>query len=156
MNTINNYHKQATDFLEKFGITFEAINLGTEVSRIDNTRKNYRYLARFKRNGKEMEVEFHGSIADYEASCDHYEHVRRGSMERFIRGDKRRAILNPYDVLASLTKYNPGMFSDFCSEYGYDNDSRKAFTIYESVCEEWNQVSRFFTKQEIEEMQEIQ
>jgi len=61
-----------------------------------------------------------------------------------------------YDVLACLTKYEPGTFENFCSEYGYDTDSRKAEKAYNAVKEEYLNVSRLFTEEEIEQLQEIQ
>jgi hypothetical protein len=61
----------------------------------------------------------------------------------------------PYDVLACLQKNEPGTFKDFCSEYGYNPDSKKDEKIYLAVCEEWRKVSGFFTPEEIEALQEI-
>jgi hypothetical protein len=62
----------------------------------------------------------------------------------------------PYDLLACLTKYDPGTFEDFCDEFGYDEDSRSAERVYKSVVEEWKQVQSLFTDEEIEQLQEIQ
>ena len=132
---MHDYNKQATDLLEKFGVKFEYTNMGSEVSRVDPKRKNYRYIARFIRPGKTVEFDFRGSISNYEKN------IKR---------------IYAYDILACLTKYNPGMFSDFCMEYGYNEDSRKAFEVYTAVCEEWKKVSSFFSASEIEEMMEIQ
>ena len=60
-----------------------------------------------------------------------------------------------YDVLACLTKYDPGTFEDFCSEYGYDEDSRAAERIYIAVQKEFANLKRFFTPEQLEELQEI-
>lgn len=60
-----------------------------------------------------------------------------------------------YDVLTCLTKYDPGTFENFCSDYGYDTDSRKAYSTYQAVCDEWVAVERLFGDI-IEELQEIQ
>lgn len=60
-----------------------------------------------------------------------------------------------YDVLAYLTKNDPGTFEDFCSTYGYDEDSRKAEKIYNAVLDEWKNVCALFTDGEIEQLQEI-
>ncbi len=68
---------------------------------------------------------------------------------------KKRTKVSAYDVIACITKSNPGYFEDFCGDYGYDNDSRKAEATYHAVVGEWNKVRRFFTPTEIEEMQEI-
>lgn len=60
-----------------------------------------------------------------------------------------------YDLLACLTKYDPGTFRDFCSEFGYDDDSMKAFSTYQAVQEEFGKTQRFFTAEEMKELQEI-
>lgn len=55
-----------------------------------------------------------------------------------------------YSVLACLTKYDPETFEDFCANYGYDNDSRKAEKIYKEVVKEFNNMQRLFTSDELE------
>ncbi len=76
--------------------------------------------------------------------------------------DKRECILNKefktpsaYDVLSCLTKYDPGTLEDFCSEYGYDADSKKAEKIYLSVREEFINVRQIFTEKQLELLREI-
>jgi len=59
-----------------------------------------------------------------------------------------------YDAFATITKYDPGSFSEFCSEFGYDTDSIKARDAWQAMVEEWAQVRRFFTSEEIEWLQE--
>lgn len=61
-----------------------------------------------------------------------------------------------YDVLAIITKYNPGSFENFCSEFGYNSDSIRDFKIYNGVVDEWREMSRMFTSEELELLQEIQ
>jgi len=68
-------------------------------------------------------------------------------------GPKRR--LTAYDVLASLTKSEPGTFEEFCSDFGYDTDSRRAEDTWRAVTEEWIKAKRFFTAKELEAAQEI-
>lgn len=60
-----------------------------------------------------------------------------------------------YDVLACLTKYEVGTFQNFCSDYGYDIDSRKAYKIYKAVLREWENIKLLFTPEQIEILQEI-
>jgi len=60
-----------------------------------------------------------------------------------------------YDVLTCLTKYDPETFENFCSEYGYDEDSRTAERTYKAVCKEYEAVDRLFSDV-MEELQEIQ
>lgn len=49
-----------------------------------------------------------------------------------------------YDVLACLTKDDPGSYQDFCWEYGYESCSRQAYDTYKSVLKEWKAVNRMF------------
>ena len=60
-----------------------------------------------------------------------------------------------YDVLSCLTKHEINDFDDFCDEFGYDTDSRKAEKIYKAVVEEWKNVKILWSDEEIEELQEI-
>ena len=62
---------------------------------------------------------------------------------------------HPYNILAGLTKHDPGSFDDFCDEFGYDQDSRRALRTYRLVCDEWKRVSAFFTADELEKAREI-
>ena len=61
-----------------------------------------------------------------------------------------------YDILACLTKYEVGTFEDFCYNFGYSEDSRTAEKIYKKVCEEYDNVCKIWSDEEIEELQEIQ
>lgn len=60
-----------------------------------------------------------------------------------------------YDILACVTKNDPGTFSDFCGDYGYDEDSRMAERTYFAVQHEWKQARAFFTAEELEELAEV-
>lgn len=61
----------------------------------------------------------------------------------------------PYSILACLTKYDPETFEDFCSNYGYDTDSRSAERIYKAVVKEYNNLTRLYTPDELEAMAEV-
>ncbi len=61
-----------------------------------------------------------------------------------------------YDVLACVQKYNPGTFEDFCDEFGYDTDSKKADKTYNGVVQEYLQICGLFVENEMEELREIQ
>jgi hypothetical protein len=62
----------------------------------------------------------------------------------------------PYDVLACLTKYDIGTFENFCSDFGYDVDSRKAEKIYRAVLKEYKNLNRIYTQKELIKMADIQ
>ena len=72
-----------------------------------------------------------------------------------IHGSKQGFAPNAYDVLACLTKSDPGTFENFCSDYGYGTDSRNAHKIWRAVTKEWKSIKKLFTDKEIEELQEI-
>ncbi len=60
-----------------------------------------------------------------------------------------------YDILACLTTSDPGTFENFCSEYCYDTDSRKAEETYKAVKAEYLGLCALFTDKEMKELQEI-
>lgn len=60
-----------------------------------------------------------------------------------------------YDVLACMQKYDVGSYEDFCSEFGYDTDSRTAEKIYRAVVEEYKNLAMLYSDAELEEMAEI-
>lgn len=72
-----------------------------------------------------------------------------------LKGDTEN-MPSAYDVLTCITKYDPCSFEDFCSDFGYDNDSRKAEETYNSVMEDWEQISTLFDDEQLELLREIQ
>lgn len=50
-----------------------------------------------------------------------------------LRKMKTEARPNAYDILAAVEKSDPGTFDDFCSEFGYNTDSRAAVRTYFAV-----------------------
>lgn len=55
-----------------------------------------------------------------------------------------------YDVISCVQKYEVGSFENFCSDFGYDTDSRRAKKIYKAVCKEYNNMARLFNDEELE------
>lgn len=102
-------------------------------------------------------------FSDDEQERDIYEiHLKRGSKEyiftfgQSLANTKKGVAPSAYDVLACLTKYEPGTFEDFCSEFGYDTDSKRAEKTYNAVRDEYLNVSRLFNEDEMEMLREIQ
>jgi hypothetical protein len=50
----------------------------------------------------------------------------------------------------------PDNFEDFCAEYGYETDSRKAETLFRRVSKFAARLQAFFTSDELEALAEIQ
>lgn len=46
-------------------------------------------------------------------------------------------------------------FNDWCSNYGYDNDSRKAFETYQACCASAAKLRKVFTREQIEKLSEL-
>lgn len=57
-----------------------------------------------------------------------------------------------YSILTCVrSEYScPATFDDFCTEFGYDTDSRKAYRTFEACTEQSRKLSRVFTPEEIE------
>ena len=170
-----NYQKQAEDFLKKANATIKielAKNQLPSLWHKDGQDYGLMYNVTIEReNKKPFSFNFWDSIANKEKM----ESLETANM--FIGNDGRKhfsgelGFINAkrelkskidagefkptaYDILACLTKYDPGFFEDFCSEYGYDEDSRTAERTFLAVIKEWKETSRMFGDL-LEELQEI-
>lgn len=130
---INEYEKQAQDFL---------------------TKTKTEFTVKFKKNDK--------YFPDDKETRDIYNiTLKRGSRSytftfgQSINDTEKHIAPNAYDVLASLEKYDVGTFEDFCSDFGYDTDSRKAEKTYQAVKEQFTQLQTLFNDTELAEMAEI-
>jgi hypothetical protein len=143
------YQKQGIDFLEKTGTTFKAEKIGHFPYFEDDKESRDVYQVTLTRNGKTYSFRFGQSIAHSKPYIDKQrdEFTRRD--DRFtnrIEAAKKYPYveLSAYDVLAAVTKSEPGTFSDFCSDFGYDTNSRKAEKTYFAVQEEYKNTHRLF------------
>lgn len=133
MNTENEYTKQAAEFAAKHKITLEAVGTPSLKHHFSSDKKP-RYVF-----DMELSREDRGGCYSFEFG----QSIANGAEEPTM-----------YDVLACLTKSDPGSFEDFCDEYGYDEDSRNAYSVWGAVCEEWANIEDLFGDI-IEELQEI-
>ena len=60
-----------------------------------------------------------------------------------------------YNILACLTKDNPGTLEDFCNGFGYNPDSKIHTKIYEAVRDEYLNIIALFNDEEMSELQKI-
>lgn len=127
-----NYQKQAQDFATKHGIELIINSHEYKKHFQDDKQERYVFNCTLKCNGKRFTFDFGQSI-------------QAGGAEPTM-----------YDVLTCLEKYEVGTFDDFCSNYGYDNDSIKAHKVYKAVAREYKNMLRVFGESILEEMQEIQ
>lgn len=131
---MKNYEKQAKDFCKKNGVEFKAEFLFYGHYFPDDKEKRDVYEITLKRNGKVWTFKFGQSISN---------------------SNKNRKAPTAYDVLACIQKSEVGTHKDFCSDFGYDEDSRKGFDIYLKVREEYRNCKKLFGDI-MEELQEIQ
>lgn len=125
------YALQAEDFAQKHGIKLYVLAKAYDYYFPDDKDERWIYKMQLVRNGKSYTFTFGQSIS---------------------AGD---TIPGYYDVFAAMTKYDPGTFEDFCSEYGYDEDSRRAYATWEAVCKEYEAMERLFGDV-MDELAEIQ
>lgn len=126
-----NYVKQADLFAKKYGVTLTVLDSEYKKHFVGDKTPRTVFKLRLSRKGKTYTFEFGQSIA-------------AGGEEPTM-----------YDVLSCLQKYDVGSFRNFCSDFGYNEDSRTAERIYKAVCKEYEAVNRLFSDC-IEELAEIQ
>jgi hypothetical protein len=132
---MSNYTQQADNFLTQNGLKFRATyhSFGPYFSDDKESRSIYTLTISGKGRGRYT--------------------TRFGQS---INGTNSNEQPTAYDLLTCLTKNDPGTFEDFCSDFGYDEDSRSAHKTYLSVVRDWKKVSAFFTPEELEALYEIQ
>lgn len=117
---MNAYEFQANKFCRDNNVIITSVFTGHKKHFNCDTQPRDTYAITILRGNASMTINFGQSIAN--------------------KGKKPSS----YDILACLTKYNPGSFEEFCNDFGYDADSRKAYDIYLLMCKEWQGVKDVF------------
>ena len=126
------YDIQAENFLNKFGlkITFEFISLDNP--NWDKTNLHNHYKVTITRKGK----------AGQKLSFQWWDS---------IHNTKDNIQPTAYDALttisSNMTEY--ANFNEFCSEFGYDNDSINALNIYKEYSKLATRINKYFTEKRI-------
>ena len=126
---MNEYNKQALDFLNKAGARMTITKVGYEVNKLwdeDCLRPKYRVTIRRKGGYKPWVFTFWGNLVDSK--------------------------ITDYDVLSCLQKYKVSEYTeDFANEFGYDYDpydnlkeARKIKKIHQAVQREYEHVENMF------------
>lgn len=152
---MHDYEKQANDFLSKHGITFEVKAIDTVCPKWCEDGKHihgYHYRATFawdKR--KPMIVDYWNSYQDstrtvsqLDLNTGRYSLADKNKGLRIKQALESTPLPTAYDILSCITRCDPGSFEEFCSDFGYDTDSRKALDVYIAVQKEWHDVERMF------------
>jgi hypothetical protein len=170
------YLKQAIDFLQKTDTSFKCDFLKNDFHFSGDKEKRDIYRITLKRGSRKFSFNFGQSLNDsgfYYTKGRQIIEIDRKQIENkhlaatikakdydFMHNGKSDKIHYPvvpneYDVLACLTKYDPGDFEDFCNEFGYDTGSRSAKKTYKAVVKEWMKVCSIWNDEEIEKLAEI-
>ena len=117
----NEYDIQAENFAKKFNVKLSVIG-DLKYKKYFHADKESRYVfkLRLTRDKKSYTFSFGQSIA---AGAEYPK---------------------LYDILACLTKYDPESFENFCSEYGYDEDSRKAENTWKACKRSAEKLARIY------------
>ena len=167
---MSEYQKQANDFAVKYNLTMQTVYLGHYARFSDNVTAVFKITLE-RPNKKPFSFDFSTSTNDsyiYRILGESKWHKglppKLDSSKWFTNGRKlaqgqydiSECKTSPtlYDVLACLTKHDPETFEDFCFEYDYDTDSRKAYDIFMAADKGWHEVKRMFSDC-MDELQEI-
>jgi hypothetical protein len=131
---ISEYEKQALIFCIKYDTEIKVDFLKKDFYFQDDKEKRNIYQFIIKRNNKSYSSTFGDSIHNTK---------------------ENKKIPSKYDILTAIEKYDPIDFNDFCANYGYDTDSRKAYSIYEKCKEQAKAINDIFSDC-IDELSEIQ
>lgn len=131
MNT-EDYEKQAIDFMEKTGTKIKIEYEKYDYHFYGDVKMRDVYKVIIKRKGKQMTIHFGQS----------YINTELGNPPAY------------YDILACLTKEDPGTLYDFCGCFSYDWDDENIIKTHKLCKREWQKVSNLFSDV-IDELREI-
>ena len=152
---MDEYIKQATDFLQKTYSKMKIEYVGLAVNKEwKEKEKRCLYEITLTSPRGSMTFDFWDSIRTTRIRTMPFD-AYNVQANKELAAKKKAAVPSVYDVLACLQKCDPGTFENFCSDYGYDEDSRTAIRVYLAVQNEYTQLTRLFTPEQMEELAEI-
>jgi len=179
---MNEYKKQAEDFLTKTNTTLEVKRAEPQKSPLwhkDGETHGIHYSVTLENNNAKYTFDFWDSIKNAECleMIEKYSDERNtGQKQRLIEILKAEDIIigqytpkktimekidgvftpNAYSVLTCLDLLHEKSFQDFCDSFGYESDSRTAEKTYNAVMEQDRNLRKLFDRSELELLQEIQ
>jgi len=134
------YQDQALNFLRRFRLTFKSERVSADCPPFCDGKHIHgdKYKITIGRKGRKEKLTF-----PFWNSLNDKQNERKRIPE--------------YDALACISSdsYCPETFEEFCNEYGYDSDSRKAFELFELCKQFMSQLNSFFTDEELDALQDI-
>jgi TusA-related sulfurtransferase len=104
----------------------------------EEPRQVYRVFLRY--NGKNTSFLFGDSL--------------QNGYDGIMAADKPQEYKNTIlDIIVS-DSYTPEDFEDFCQEFGYEEDSRKAYTIFKKCVRQSEKIHKLFSDAELEKLDE--
>jgi hypothetical protein len=170
---MKNYELEAKNLAKKLGLELEVKFLKHDLHFQDDKDKRDIYQITLKRNARKYSFKF-GQSVNCSGEYIGHKNLCLNNFGKFvftteeakkmgyriqnfeIKKNPNFAVPAFYDVLTCLQKYDVGTFEDFCNDFGYDIDSRKAEKTYKAVLEEWQAVQSLFNDDELSQLQEIQ
>ena len=179
---ISEYDQQAIDFLESTGTTFEIRYQSTRPYWKDDEDRCDVYTFTLKNSAGEYSAEYGDSLqnsarrllrdsfamrnsgkSDLQLAKDAGVYPKDKTFHGVAVAQRQAAKLwrkpSAYDVLACLTKYDPGMFEDFCVDYGYSDQPLSEYPkiqgIYAAVVAEYRALRKMFTSDQLDQLSEI-
>jgi len=169
---MNEYDKQAADFLESTGTKFKIEYLYTGTYFPDDTEKRDIYQFTLTTARGSYSSKFGDSIHNTErrafAQNGWNEHNLSRNMEAKRLGIKtlsefktwRNYKPSPYDILACMDTYTPETFKEFCEEYGYDDrplsEHDSVRNTFLAVREQSEGLRRIYSPEQLNLLAEIQ
>lgn len=175
--TTTDYQKQAIDFLSRFNLTFQAEFVGKTCPPFATKTPHgkcptcgdthgWEWKITLSRGRRQLIFPFWNSFSD-----THYEDGAKGWAEKRLASVERQALIRngvaaghgwalpptAYDILACISSDHncPETFEEWCAEFGYDTDSRRAEAVYRRCKDFAYKLIRFFTSEELAALSEI-
>lgn len=157
---MNEQDKAVNEYLKTINVEFFAVCRG-ETKRDDWVCDEW--LITLSRPGHMLDTRFYTGTGYRKSAIKMPPDIARLRPNILARVEWERRHLKPVaptaaSVLYSLLSDATGSeepFDYWCANYGYDSDSRKAFSIYETCCEIRQQVDKFFTREERDTLQKL-
>jgi len=173
---VSQYDQQALDFLKKTGAEIKVKFLKNDFHFEGDKEKRDIYSVSIIRGKRSYKFNFGQSIAhsgkffvgykmagnNIHRNAKPFNDHNLAKKEMYmgsgmsIISNKNYEIPSAYSILSCLQKYDVGSLKDFCWEFGYDEDSKKAEKLYNAVCDEYKNMQALFSEEELEVLHEIQ
>lgn len=145
---MNEYVKQAKDFLKDCNANIDIFYLGTEVNKHwEDKQKRDHYIVDICTPKGAMQIDYWDSVNNT---------IRNYNLSRT---NKPQVKPTEYDILSCLQKYDVGDIEDFMLEFDYKiekkGDFKRIQNIYNAVIKEYQDICCCFTQEQIEKLREI-